>query len=142
MKGGSEYWTYLLPRRVSTERAHAITTACLPVGTEEGLRLGMIDACLKTDMSSFTAEVERRAAALAANPALSARLSGKRFCRATDEAAKPLDVYRREELEHMAVNFFGPDPSYHVARRDFVHKVSCSRTPLRLARHRRNLVDA
>ena len=42
----------------------------------------------------------------------------------------------REELERMKLNFFGFDPSYHVARYHFVCKVPRSRTPLWLARHR------
>ena len=36
----------------------------------------------------------------------------------------------------MKQNFFGFDPSYHVARDHFVRKVPRSRTPLYLARHR------
>ncbi len=36
----------------------------------------------------------------------------------------------------MKLNFFGFDPSYHVARYHFVCKVPRSRTPLYLARHR------
>jgi len=41
-----------------------------------------------------------------------------------DEGIKPLAHYRAEELEHMKVNFFGADPSYHEARRRFVFKGS------------------
>ena len=37
----------------------------------------------------------------------------------------------------MKLNFFGFDPSYHVARYNFVYKVPRSRTPLWLATHRR-----
>ncbi len=37
----------------------------------------------------------------------------------------------------MKLNFFGFDPSYHVARYHFVHKLPRSRTPLWLAPHRR-----
>ena len=36
----------------------------------------------------------------------------------------------------MKLNFYGFDPSYHVARYHFVFKVPKSRTPLYLARHR------
>ena len=36
----------------------------------------------------------------------------------------------------MKLNFYGFDPSYHVARYHFVFKVPRSRTPLFLARHR------
>lgn len=37
----------------------------------------------------------------------------------------------------MRLNFYGFDPSYHVARFNFVHKVAKSRTPLTVALHRR-----
>ena len=33
-----------------------------------------------------------------------------------------LASYRAEELQRMWVNFFGPDPAYHEARRRFVFK--------------------
>jgi len=36
----------------------------------------------------------------------------------------------------MRKNFFGFDPSYHVARYNFVRKIPKSRTPLTLANHR------
>ena len=36
----------------------------------------------------------------------------------------------------MRLNFYGFDPSYHVARYNFIHKAPKSRTPLTLARHR------
>ena len=40
----------------------------------------------------------------------------------------PLASYRARELAHMADNFFGPDPGYHVARRSFVHKLTSADT--------------
>ena len=63
-------------------------------------------------------------------------LADKRRRREQDEADKPLDAYRSEELARLHLNFFGFDPSYHVARYNFIHKVPKSRTPLTLARHR------
>ncbi|MHB2018270.1 MAG: hypothetical protein ACYCW6_15070 [Candidatus Xenobia bacterium] len=36
----------------------------------------------------------------------------------------------------MQLNFYGFDPSYHVARHHFVHKLPRAWTPLHLARHR------
>jgi putative two-component system hydrogenase maturation factor HypX/HoxX len=36
----------------------------------------------------------------------------------------------------MRRNFWGFDPSYHVARHNFIRKVVKSRTPLHLAPHR------
>jgi putative two-component system hydrogenase maturation factor HypX/HoxX len=64
------------------------------------------------------------------------RLADKRRRREQDEAAKPLDAYRSEELARLRLNFYGFDASYHVARYNFIRKVPKSRTPLTLARHR------
>jgi putative two-component system hydrogenase maturation factor HypX/HoxX len=63
-------------------------------------------------------------------------LAAKQANRAADEAVKPLENYRAEELERMKLNFYGFDPSYHVARYNFIFKIPKSRTPLYLARHR------
>jgi putative two-component system hydrogenase maturation factor HypX/HoxX len=41
----------------------------------------------------------------------------------------------------MRLNFYGFDPSYHVARYNFVCKVPKSRTPFHLAGHRRPARD-
>ena len=134
---GSEYWTYVLPRRAGEEHARAVTEARLPMGTAQAQRLGLVDEAFGRRVADFRAEVRNRARALAADPALALLLEDKRRRRAADEAAKPLDAYRAEELERMRLNFYGFDPSYHVARYNFVLKVPKSRTPLYLARHRR-----
>ena len=63
-------------------------------------------------------------------------LAEKQARRAVDEAQKPLSAYREEELDRMRRNFYGFDPSYHIARHNFVHKVPKSRTPVTIARHR------
>ena len=57
--------------------------------------------------------------------------------RERDEQEKPLDAYRAEELQHMKLNFYGFDLSYHGARYNFVYKIPHPWTPLYLARHRR-----
>ena len=63
-------------------------------------------------------------------------IAAKCAARAHDEAAKPLAAYREEELTHMRRNFYGFDPSYHIARHHFVRKSPASWTPRHLARHR------
>ncbi len=132
---GSEYWTYLLPRRVGAERAGAITGSRLPVGARQARALGLIDDCFGGDAAAFRCGVEALAESLAADaPAL---LAEKRAARCHDEAEKSLAAYRAEELAQMKRNFFGFDPSYHVARYNFVHKVPHSRTPRHLALHRK-----
>ncbi|MCX7892474.1 MAG: hydrogenase maturation protein [Burkholderiales bacterium] len=133
---GSEYWTYLLPRRVGADRARAITEDRLPIDAPRAAELGLIDACGPAAAEAFGAWVRAEAEALAARPDFAGQLAAKAARRAADEAAKPLAEYRAEELERMKLNFYGFDPSYHVARYHFVFKVPKSRTPLYLARHR------
>jgi putative two-component system hydrogenase maturation factor HypX/HoxX len=133
---GSEYWTYLLPKRVGAERARAITEDRLPIGAPQAAALGLIDEAAGNDAPAFVAHVRRSARELAAAADFEARLERKRAVRAAGEAAKPLARYRAEELERMKLNFYGFDPSYHVARYHFVFKVPKSRTPHYLARHR------
>ena len=134
---GSEYWTYQLPRRVGDAAARELASNRLPLGGPEALALGLVDALLPGDVSAFRAALTAEAEVLAAAPDLDARLAEKRRRRAADEAARPLAAFRRDELERMRNNFYGFDPSYHVARYNFVFKVPHSRTPLYLARHRR-----
>jgi len=134
---GSEYWTYLLPRRAGTENAKAVTQARLPMGVDEARRLGLIDETLSGSAAEFRELVLEQAEALAGDPALPQLLHDKARRRAADEAEKPLASYRAEELERMRMNFYGFDPSYHVARSNFIRDVAKSRTPLTIATHRR-----
>ncbi len=130
---GSEYWTYVLPRRLGEEGARALMARRLPVGAQEAAALGLIDAVFPS--SEFDACVTEHAERLALDaPALTSQKAARRV---RDEAERPLAAYREAELARMRLNFYGFDPSYHVARYHFVHKTPSSWTPLHLATHRR-----
>lgn len=133
---GSEYWTYLLPRRVGEAAARHIMQARLPLLARHAAAAGLIDAVFGEDVDAFERELESRAAALAAAAELDKRIAAKAARRAADEAVKPLAAWRAEELAQMRRNFYGFDPSYHVARYHFVMKSAHSWTPRHLARHR------
>ncbi|AAP85774.1 HoxX (plasmid) [Cupriavidus necator H16] len=133
---GSEYWTYLLPQRVGAQRASDLMDGRLPMSVRRAIEIGLIDASLDGDARSCLAEIGRRAVALARAPDYAAHIDNKRRKRAADEAAKPLAQYREEELVHMHRNFYGFDPSYHVARYHFVYKLPHAHTPRHLAMHR------
>lgn len=134
---GSEYWTYLLPRRTSPDQAGRILEARLPMGADEAKALGLADEVIEGSPDAFQTAALDTAKRLSLAPDFKARLEDKRLKRQADEAAKPLAAYRQEELERMRLNFFGFDPSYHVARYHFIFKTPKSRTPLYLAPHRR-----
>jgi putative two-component system hydrogenase maturation factor HypX/HoxX len=133
---GSEYWTYLLPRRLGAAAAREVVQGRLPIGAAAAQRQGLIDACFGHDAEGFAAELGMRAAALASADNTPERIAAKARQRAADEAHKPLAAYRDEELQRMHRNFYGFDPSYHVARHHFVHRKPQTWTPRHLALHR------
>ncbi len=119
---GSEYWTYLLPRRVGAERALELTEGLKPMGTREAKRIGFIDDAFGASVAEFQSLVAERSAALAAREDFWQLLREKHERRLADERVKPLAAYRAEELAQMRENFWGADPAYHAARRRFVYK--------------------
>ncbi len=133
---GSEYWTYLLPRRLDAGAAAALMSRRLPVTATQAEALGLVDAVLDGPPPHFLAEVQQRAQGIANDRTLCERLQRKQQGRARDEALKPLAAYRAEELARMRRNFYGFDSSYHIARSNFVHRVPHSWTPRHLALHR------
>ena len=129
---GSEYWTYLLPRRVGAELTARLTgPPFTPVGTRQAVEIGLLDAAFGDTLDSFHSQVRGLAERLARNADLGHWLEGKRRRRARDEEIKPLNAYRKEELARSYRCFFGEDRSYHEARRRFVHKLGapCAVTP-------------
>lgn len=119
---GSEYWTYALPRRVGPDRARELTEACQPMGTAEAKAIGFVDEVLGGDVAEFERRVATQAVEIARRLDFWSLLREKHEKRVRDERVKPLANYRAEELARMNVNFFGPDPAYHLARRKFVYK--------------------
>jgi len=134
---GSEYWTYLMPRHIGADKAATILQARLPMGMTEAVHLGLVDAHFGESLRAFNRQLQLRAEDLVSHSDYALRLSTKANLRAQDEENKPLEMYRNEELQCMKMNFYGFDPSYHIARYNFVYKIPKSRTPLTIALHRK-----
>jgi putative two-component system protein, hydrogenase maturation factor HypX/HoxX len=128
---GSEYWTYLLPKRIGPIKAHEITDRKLPMGISEALDLGLVDKIFKSNL-----EIKELSEQLARDENYHKKLSLKASNLDRDQKIKALNFYRQEELEKMRLNFFGFDASYHVARYNFTYNIAHSRTPRHLAPHR------
>jgi putative two-component system hydrogenase maturation factor HypX/HoxX len=121
---GSEYWTYLLPRRLGEQMAAQLTGAPFtPISTHRAVRIGLLDAAFGSTADGFVALVRNHAEKLTKRNDLAARLEFKRRQRARDERIKPLDAYRREELARSHNCFFGADRRYHHARHRFAYKL-------------------
>jgi putative two-component system hydrogenase maturation factor HypX/HoxX len=122
---GSEYWTYLMPRRIGPAMTARLTGAPFtPIGTRRAVDMGLLDAAFGATVTSFQSEARARAERLARRADLGHMLEEKRLRRARDEARKPLEAYRAEEMARSHECFFGRDRSYHEARRRFVYKLS------------------
>lgn len=132
---GSEYWTYLLPRRVSTAGIEQVMGRRLPMLADRARQLGLVDAVGPNRPDDFDEFVMQQAQTLAGAD-WQQTIEAKAEARAADETQRALASYRKAELDRMHLNFFGFDPSYHVARYRLVHRNPHAWTPLHLARHR------
>ncbi|SMC09781.1 hydrogenase maturation protein [Nitratiruptor tergarcus] len=128
---GSEYHTYTLPRRVGNEIAQKLLDEALPINAQEAKSIGLIDEVFKDFQ-----EVESYALQLAQDE--------ERFYELLDQKRDRLEQdeeYIQEcvenELEKMYPQFWDPKSDFHKLRHNFVYKICPTKTPLRIAKHRR-----
>ena len=124
--------------RGRAEQAHAIMARRLPLGTPEARSIGLIDDHAGPDAGEISRARRIPCGRIGGSESRFAQsLAEKRRRRASDEQRRSLADYRAEELARMRLNFYGFDPSYHIARHRFVYRTPHAWTPLHLARHRR-----
>ena len=129
---GSEYWTYLLPKRVGDIKAKELIESCMPVLATQAYRLGMVDKVLPEDWNQYHDLFQFECEAMADDDNYFSTLARKQYSRLQDEATKPLESYRQYELQRMKAIFDNPQSEYHQLRYNFVYKISCAQTPARL----------
>jgi putative two-component system hydrogenase maturation factor HypX/HoxX len=132
---GSEYWTYVLPRRVGDLQARSLTEQCLPVGAAEAVSMGLADDVLSGRPEEFEQAVLDDAARMAAADDFARQLDLKGRTRARDEQRRPLETYRVRELAEMSRDMFEDRHGFAAARQAFVAKKRPASTPAHLARH-------
>jgi putative two-component system hydrogenase maturation factor HypX/HoxX len=118
---GSEYWTYLLPRRVGSEQSLQLTNTCLPISAAKAKAVGLVDHVFGRDVPGFRRKVSQLAEAVALSDDLDERLRRKRAARQHDERTRPLSSYRFVELTRMRHDF--ASVAFESARSNFVHKI-------------------
>ena len=121
---GSEYWTYLLPKRIGIEKANHFTQQCLPWGTFVAKEIGLIDEVFGETAAIFREKVKELANGIVALTYFDKLLMAKRFQRKKDERIKPFAKYRAIELENMKANFYDNNEGYDEKRFRFVHKIN------------------
>ena len=132
---GSEYWTYLLPKRVGQHLAHELTSQCMPILAKAAKAIGMVDQVLPEDWELYHQTLQKACEELTKDELFFATLEQKQQRRIADECVQPLETYRSAELRQMKAIFDNPDSDYHKLRYNFVHKISCGKTPARLINH-------
>ncbi|MEE8437651.1 MAG: enoyl-CoA hydratase-related protein [Candidatus Neomarinimicrobiota bacterium] len=132
---GSEYWTYLLPRRLNAQAARELMQRRLPMSAERAFGIGLIDDVFRAGRDSFRERIHAYARSINEGE-ISGLLDKKSKNLAADNGRKMISAYVKGEMEKMNLNFYGFDPSYHIARYNFIRKQPLSWTPLYLAKHR------
>ena len=132
---GSEYWTYLLPKRVGQHLAHELTTQCMPILAKAAKAIGMVDQVLPEDWELYHQTLQKACEELTKDELFFSTLEQKQQRRVADECVQPLETYRAAELRQMKAIFDNADSDYHKLRYNFVHKISCGKTPSRLINH-------
>src|SRR5436305_522577 len=78
---GSEYWTYLLPKRVGGEKARELTEALLPISSRTAHQIGLIDDAFEKDAASFREHIRKLAEEFARSEGYEQMLEEKRHTR-------------------------------------------------------------
>jgi putative two-component system protein, hydrogenase maturation factor HypX/HoxX len=134
---GSEYWTYLLPKRVGSDMTIELTESALPVGMQKAKRMGLIDEIMPNTYSEFVERIKASAGELAHHRDYDRLLCAKVKARERDEMTRPLQAYRNAELQKMFRQFYDAESVYHSLRRRFVEKAPSSETGRCMATHSR-----
>ncbi|MFN3814427.1 MAG: hydrogenase maturation protein [Aquificaceae bacterium] len=134
---GSEFWTYTLPKRVGWEKGREIMENRMPISSKKALEMGLLDGIFCKDPEEFLEKLKSLLVSFINSKDFEDFIDQKRKERLKDWSIKPLKAYLEEELERIRLNFYGFDPSYHIARYYFVRRYPPFRTPPYLALHRR-----
>jgi putative two-component system hydrogenase maturation factor HypX/HoxX len=120
---GSEYWTYLLPKRIGIDKATKFTEECLPWGNAVAKDIGLIDEFFGETNQEFVKYVKEQAQSIINLSYFDKLIAAKKFQRRKDEMNKSLAEYRKEELVKMKANFYENDMDYNEKRYNFAHKI-------------------
>ncbi|WP_461831260.1 hydrogenase maturation protein [Aquifex sp.] len=136
---GSEFWTYILPKRVGWEKGKEIMDNRMPISSRKAKEIGLIDDVFGKTPEEFRRFLKTKLEKFIALKEYYEFIEGKKRERTSPEWEKEIKKAREHELEMMKLNFYGFDTSYHIARYYFVHRKPHFRTPPYLAKHRRKI---
>jgi putative two-component system protein, hydrogenase maturation factor HypX/HoxX len=124
---GSEYWTYLLPKRIGEKAAQTLTESCLPISAENAFEMGLIDAVIDKRGTNFMAQLKNTLHNFCEPTNLPHLLALKQTSTPSEAV---LEQHRTHEPSKMQKNFLSP--AYTAARKAFVYKEAPTETPRHL----------
>lgn len=122
---GSEYWTYLLPKRVGYKVANQLTMDCHPVTTQQAVSIGLIDHASGENIQEFRAFLKERITEIRSSINFKIFTAKKQKQLLELELKMILQDCCNRELREMWMDFYDPDSQYHSLRHAFVNKLDC-----------------
>ncbi len=108
---GSEYWTYLLPRRIGHDLAAELTSPPFePIGTRRAVEIGLLDDAFGDNVERFRARDASDGEAPGRRPDHGARLTPSAAPAAATSRSSRSPPYRAEELVRSQVLLGGRSP--------------------------------
>lgn len=127
---GSEYWTYSLPRRVGINKAHELTTKCLPISVNEAVKIGLADTLMSEEDEKYFEELHVYCQKLYMDEErYYQRLDAKHDTINESAFLDEIQRYREKELEQMHSSFYDPSSDFNRLRKEFVYKLCPIQTP-------------
>jgi putative two-component system hydrogenase maturation factor HypX/HoxX len=126
---GSEYHTFLLPKRVGEDLAKKLLDECLPISALKAKEIGMIDEVFSTkdyqkQLEEYCQEI------LSDEDRFEDMLWDKQDF--IEENLEKMEECKKAELKTMHPEFWDEDSEFHQLRYDFVYKICPLVTPKRL----------
>jgi len=126
---GSEYHTYILPKRVGIQKTEELLEACLPVGAIEAKRIGMVDRVFSD--SDYMHEVQKFCENIVVDEDKYSDFLWKKEDY-LQENAQLIEQARENEIAIMHPEFWDETSQFHQLRYEFVYKICPRVTPARL----------
>jgi putative two-component system hydrogenase maturation factor HypX/HoxX len=126
---GSEYHTFLLPKRVGEDLAKKLLDECLPISALKAKEIGMIDEVFSTK-DYFKKLEEYCQEILSDEDRFEDMLWDKQDF--IEENLEKMEECKKAELKTMYPEFWDEDSEFHQLRYDFVYKICPLVTPKRL----------
>ena len=126
---GSEYHSFILPKRVGLDKSKELLENCLPINSNYAKKINMIDEVYPFE--NYENKLEEFCENILANEDNFEEFIDKKKDRLEKEF-ELMQICKEKELQIMYDEFWNESSSFHTLRYDFVHKIKPINTPKRL----------